>query len=105
MKPAEGRLRPILEAAELRPLLVPLVTNVDASPVGTEHAVRNALIRQVVSPVRWVDSVRKMIEMGVRRFIEIGPGSVLTGLMKRIDPSVELVNINNLASLDAFAER
>lgn len=105
MKPAEERLRPILEAAELRPLLVPLVTNVDASPVGTEHAVRNALIRQVVSPVRWVDSVRKMIEMGVRRFIEIGPGSVLTGLIKRIDPSVELVNINNAASLDAFAKR
>lgn len=103
MKPAEERLRPVLEAAPFRPLYVPLVTNVDASPVGTDHAVRNALIRQVVSPVRWVESVEKMIEMGVRRFVEIGPGTVLTGLIKRIDPSVELVNINNAASLEAFA--
>ncbi len=103
MKPAEERLRPILEAAPFHPLLVPLVTNVDASPVGTDHAVRNALVRQVVSPVRWVESVQKMIEMGVRRFVEIGPGTVLTGLIKRIDPSVELVNIHDAASLEAFA--
>ncbi|HEU5161878.1 MAG TPA: ACP S-malonyltransferase [Thermoanaerobaculia bacterium] len=102
MKPAEERLAPILEAATFHPLYVPLVTNVDASPVGTEHAVRNALIRQVVSPVRWVESVQKMIEMGVRRFVEVGPGSVLTGLIKRIDPSVELVNVNDAASLDVL---
>jgi [acyl-carrier-protein] S-malonyltransferase len=103
MKPAEERLAPILEAAPFHPLYVPLVTNVDASPVGTDHAVRNALVRQVVSPVRWVESIEKMIQMGVRRFVEIGPGSVLTGLIKRIDPSVELVNVNNAATLDAFA--
>ena len=104
MKPAEERLRPVLEAAPFHPLYVQLVTNVDASPVGTETAVRNALIRQVTSPVRWVDSVRKMIEMGVRRFVEIGPGSVLTGLIRRIDDSVELVNVADAKSVESFAE-
>ena len=58
MKPAEERLRPILESAPFKELWVSLISNVDASPIGTDHAVRNALIRQVASPVRWVESVQ-----------------------------------------------
>ena len=103
MKPAEERLKPILEAADFRQLGFPLVTNVDASPVGTDHAVRNALLRQVSAPVRWVESVQKMIAMGVQRFIEVGPGSVLAGLIKRIDANVEIVNVNDLATLESVA--
>jgi [acyl-carrier-protein] S-malonyltransferase len=102
MKPAEERLAPILEAAPFRDLEVAVVTNVDASPVGTDHAVRNALVRQVTSPVRWVDCIERMIEMGVRRFVEVGPGSVLTGLIRRIDKSVETINVNDADSLEAF---
>jgi [acyl-carrier-protein] S-malonyltransferase len=102
MKPAEERLKPLLEAAHFKDLWVSLVSNVDASPIGTATAVRNALVRQVVSPVRWVESVQKMVSMGVRRFVEIGPGSVLTGLIKRIDPSVELINVSDVASIEAF---
>lgn len=102
MKPAEERLRPVLESAGFRDLSIPLVTNVDAEPVGTATAVRNALVRQVASPVRWIDSVQRMIQLGVRNFVEIGPGSVLTGMVKRIDPSVSLTNINDVASLEAF---
>lgn len=102
MKPAEERLTPVLEAADFHALYVQLVTNVDASPVGTTHAVRNALVRQVSSPVRWVDSIRQMIAMGVSRFVEIGPGNVLAGLIRRIDPSVEALSVNDLASLEAF---
>ena len=102
MKPAEERLTPVLEAADFHALYVQLVTNVDASPVGTTHAVRNALVRQVSSPVRWVDSIRQMIAMGVSRFVEIGPGNVLAGLIRRIDSSVEAVSVNDLASLDAY---
>jgi [acyl-carrier-protein] S-malonyltransferase len=102
MKPAEERLTPVLEAAAFRDLEFALVTNVDASPVGTDHAVRNALVRQVTSPVRWVDSVQKMIEMGVKRFVEVGPGSVLTGLIRRIHKSVETVTINDADSLERF---
>ena len=105
MKPAEERLRPILEEAAFKDLWLSLISNVDASPIGTAHAVRNALIRQVASPVRWVESVQKMISMGVRHFVEVGPGSVLTGLIKRIDASVELANVSDVASLEAYVAR
>ena len=102
MRPAEEQLRPILEATSFHPLYVPLVSNVDASPIGTDTAVRNALVRQVVNPVRWVESVERMIAMGVKRFVEIGPGTVLTGLIKRINSEVELVNVNSVETLEAF---
>jgi [acyl-carrier-protein] S-malonyltransferase len=105
MQPAEEKLRPVLDEAPLKDLWLSLISNVDASPIGTAHAVRNALIRQVVSPVRWVESVQKMISMGVRHFVEVGPGNVLTGLIKRIDPSVELMNVSDAASIDAFIAR
>ncbi|HEX9492026.1 MAG TPA: ACP S-malonyltransferase [Thermoanaerobaculia bacterium] len=105
MKPAEEKLRPILEEAHFKDLWVALVSNVDASPIGTATAVRNALLRQVASPVRWVESVQKMVAMGVRRFVEVGPGNVLTGLIKRIDPSVELINVSDVPSIEAFVEK
>jgi [acyl-carrier-protein] S-malonyltransferase len=105
MKPAEERLRPVLEDANLKDLWFSVVSNVDASPIGTGTAVRNALLRQVASPVRWVESVQLMISMGVRRFVEVGPGKVLTGLIKRIDSSVELINVSDVASLEAFVEK
>jgi [acyl-carrier-protein] S-malonyltransferase len=105
MKPAEEKLRPVLESANLKDLWLSLISNVDASPIGTAHAVRNALVRQVSSPVRWVESVQRMIAMGVRRFVEVGPGNVLTGLIKRIDPSVELINVSDAATIEAFAAK
>jgi len=104
MEPAAERLRPLLDDAHFKDLWVSLVSNVDASPIGTATAVRNALLRQVASPVRWVESVQKMIAMGVRRFVEVGPGNVLTGLIKRIDSSVELINVSDVNSLEAFVE-
>jgi len=103
MKPAEEKLRPVLEQAPLKDLWIALVSNVDASPIGTATAVRNALVRQVVSPVRWVEGVQKMISMGVRHFVEVGPGNVLTGLIKRIDSSVQLTNVSDVKSIEAFA--
>jgi [acyl-carrier-protein] S-malonyltransferase len=105
MKPAEEKLRPILEQAHFKDLWVALVSNVDASPIGTATAVRNALVRQVASPVRWMESVQKMVAMGVRRFVEVGPGNVLTGLIKRIDPSVELINVSDVPTIEAFVEK
>jgi len=103
MQPAEEKLKPVLEEANFKDLWVSLVSNVDASPIGTPTAVRNALIRQVVSPVRWVESIQHMITMGVHRFVEVGPKNVLTGMIKRIDKSVELFNVSDVASLEAFA--
>jgi [acyl-carrier-protein] S-malonyltransferase len=105
MKPAAERLEPILDAAPFKDLWCSLVSNVDASPIGTATAVRNALVRQVASPVRWVESVQKMVSMGVKRVVEIGPGTVLTGLVKRIDPSVELFNVSDVPSLQNFLEK
>jgi [acyl-carrier-protein] S-malonyltransferase len=105
MKPAADRLEPILDAANFKDLWFSLVSNVDASPIGTATAVRNALLRQVASPVRWVESVQKMVSMGVKRVVEVGPGNVLTGLIKRIDPSVELINVSDVPTLEAFLEK
>ncbi|HYC88899.1 MAG TPA: ACP S-malonyltransferase [Thermoanaerobaculia bacterium] len=102
MAPAAERLAPLLDEANFKDLWVALVSNVDASPIGTATAVRNALLRQVASPVRWVESVERMVSMGVKRFVEIGPGKVLTGMIKRIDPNVELVNVSDVASLEAY---
>jgi [acyl-carrier-protein] S-malonyltransferase len=102
MTPAAERLAPLLDEANFKDLWVALVSNVDASPIGTSTAVRNALLRQVASPVRWVESVERMISMGVKQFVEIGPGKVLTGMIKRIDPNVELVNVSDVASLEAY---
>jgi [acyl-carrier-protein] S-malonyltransferase len=105
MKPAADRLEPILDEANFKDLWVSLVSNVDASPIGTSTAVRNALLRQVASPVRWVESVQKIVAMGVKRIVEVGPGNVLTGLIKRIDPSVELINVSDVPTLEAFLEK
>lgn len=85
MRPAREGLEPMLRRTEFRDPRVPVVTNVDARPVSTGVEAREALIRQVDSPVRWVESVEWMTgEGGVDRFVEVGPGNVLCGLVKRI---------------------
>lgn len=85
MRPAREGLEPMLRRTEFRDPRVPVVTNVDARPVSTGAEAREALIRQVDSPVRWVESVEWMTgEGGIGRFVEVGPGNVLCGLVKRI---------------------
>ncbi len=77
------------------PMLQPHTTvigNVDASPLATVEAIRAELVAQLTAPVRWTASIKRMIADGATRFLEIGPGSVLTGLVKRIDPTVETGN-------------
>jgi [acyl-carrier-protein] S-malonyltransferase len=103
MKPAADRLRPILDATDFADLSVPLVTNVDAELISQGAAARGALIRQVASPVRWSDSVRRLIDEGVGRFIEIGPGKVLSGLVRQISREVMVLNVEDPDSLDAAA--
>ena len=79
MKPAQQRLEPDLRAARFCPLRFPVITNVDAEAITSGDEAREALIRQVTLPVRWLDSVREMIERGVNIFVEVGPGKVLSG--------------------------
>jgi [acyl-carrier-protein] S-malonyltransferase len=99
MEPAGQRLGAELARIEISDLAAPVVTNVEAEPNTEKERVRDLLIRQVSSPVRWEDSVKRMIELGVVRFVEIGPGKVLVGLLRRIDGTREAFNLEDLASL------
>jgi len=103
MRPAAIRLTAVLEDSEFSDLKTPLVTNVDAAVITSGAEARNALIRQVASPVRWSASIKRMIEAGVRRFVEVGHGKVLSGLAKQIDRSVTVFSTEDPASLEAAA--
>ncbi|HEY0556221.1 MAG TPA: ACP S-malonyltransferase, partial [Thermoanaerobaculia bacterium] len=85
MRPAREGMTPLLEAADFRDPRLPVVTNVDAAPVTTGAAARDALIRQIDSPVRWVESILWMEDsLGVEAFVEVGPGNILSGMNRRI---------------------
>lgn len=101
MSPAAERLGPLLDDTVFSDLNVPLVTNVDAEVILLGEQARDALKRQVASPVRWTDLVSRMISEGVVRFIEIGPGKVLSGLVKQISGDVEAISIQSLETLEA----
>jgi [acyl-carrier-protein] S-malonyltransferase len=105
MAPAQKRLEPDLRAAKFSDLRFSLVTNVDAEAITTGDEAREALIRQVTSPVRWLDSMHELIESGVTIFVEVGPGKVLSGLMRQIDRSVRCYNVEDEASLQATLEK
>jgi [acyl-carrier-protein] S-malonyltransferase len=105
MMPAQRRLEPDLRATQFHALKIPLITNVDAQAISTGEEARDALIRQVTAPVRWLDSIREMIESGVTVFVEVGPGKVLTGLLRQIDRSVRVFNVEDSASLNSTMEK
>ncbi len=101
MKPAEENLAPFLVAADFRPLAIPVVNNADAGVETGADAARDALRRQVCSPVRWVESVRRLSGMADSA-IEVGPGTVLAGLAKRIAKDWPVRTTSTAAALDAF---
>ena len=101
MKPAEDRLAPELRALTTHDPAFPIVANVDAQPKHTASDSIEALVRQVSSPVRWEDVVKRLIADGARTFIELGPGSVLAGLIKKIDRSVTVASVEDEAGLEA----
>jgi [acyl-carrier-protein] S-malonyltransferase len=105
MTPAQTRLEKDLRAAAFGELRVPLVTNVDAEATTSGEEARDSLIRQVCLPVRWEDSVREMVERGVSTFVEVGPGRVLSGLLRQIDRSVRCFSVEDPASLEATLEK
>jgi len=103
MAPARDRLAADLESIQFRDLKVPLVTNVDAQAIRLGDEARDSLARQVCSPVRWVESVRYLVACGVDRFVEVGPGRVLTGLVKKIAPQVQANNVDGVRGIEALA--
>jgi [acyl-carrier-protein] S-malonyltransferase len=88
MAPARERMRPLLEAAEFSAPAWPLVTNFDAAVHGSGAELRDALVHQIDSPVRWVELVRTLSRQGIDRALELPPGNVLSGLMRRIDKGI-----------------
>jgi [acyl-carrier-protein] S-malonyltransferase len=99
MQPAQDRLEGLLKALPFANAGVPVVVNVDAALVTEGEALRDALIRQVTGSVRWVESMRLLIEQAPTHFIEVGPGKVLCGLMRQIDRGQTCLNVENEASL------
>lgn len=102
MKPAEERLAPELRALAAHDPRIPVVANVDAEPKRTAAAAIDALIRQVSSPVRWEDVVKRLVQDGVRTFVELGPGTVLAGLIKKIDRTVNVFSVEDTGGWSAL---
>jgi [acyl-carrier-protein] S-malonyltransferase len=105
MMPAQEKLEPDLKKTHFDKLRVPLVTNVDADTIETGEQAREALVRQVTAAVHWEESVRLLIEEGVNTFVEVGPGKVLTGLLRQIERSVATLNVEDETSLLKTVEK
>jgi len=101
MKPAAERLAALFTGTEFSDLKVPLVTNVDAELITCGNEARDALLRQVASPVRWSESIQRLLDEGVTRFIEVGPGKVLSGLVRQISRQCQVLNVEDVQSLEA----
>lgn len=99
MMPAQERLAEDLEKLRFNDLSVPLVTNVDATAIQKGRDARDALVRQVSSPVRWHESVTYLLQEGVGTFVEVGPGKVLSGLVRQIERNARSLNVEDTASL------
>jgi len=100
LKPAEDCLSADLDRFSFGDLRYPLVTNVDAAVIRTGAEVRSALRRQVSRPVRWQESIQRLLEEEVRTFVEVGPGKVLLGLIRSIDKSVTMLNAEDVKSVE-----
>jgi [acyl-carrier-protein] S-malonyltransferase len=104
MMPAQEQLAIDLEKIDIQNLRVPLITNVDASAIETGDKARDALVRQVSAPVRWRESIELLIQKGVNRFVEVGPGKVLSGLVRQINRDARCLNVEDSSSLGIARE-
>lgn len=102
MQAAADGLAPTIAEAGVRGARVPVISNVTATPISDANTFRGELVAQITAPVRWIASVQAMAVAGVDTFVEVGAGSVLTGLIKRIVPEAKLVNVGSMAHVEAF---
>ena len=100
MKNAGERLSNELKLLEVNEMSIPVVANVDAGIISDKFKIKDLLIRQVSSSVHWEDCVRNMLDNGVTTFIEVGPGKVLSGFVKKIDKEVKVLNVEDMGSLE-----
>ena len=104
MKPVQSKLDELLQTLTWNDLDVPLAANHSGELIQGSDDVRRALVAQIASPVRWVDCVRALVDAGCTRFLELGPGRVLTGLVRQIHPDAELATADSVAKLEEFAQ-
>jgi [acyl-carrier-protein] S-malonyltransferase len=104
MVEASNRLAELLNTVEIKAPDVPVVNNADAVFLTSAERIKASLVNQLNGPLLWEDSVRNMVETGIDTFVEVGPGKVLRGLIKRIEPSVKLLNVEDSASLNKTIE-
>jgi [acyl-carrier-protein] S-malonyltransferase len=100
MQPAQDALAPVLQGLPFLPAKVPVVVNVDAALVTEPEALRDALVRQVTGAVRWTESMQLLIAQGVTSFVEVGPGKVLSGLLRQIDRSQKCAQAEDPTSIE-----
>ena len=103
MIPAGERLATVLNGIDVGEMTLPVITNVEAAPNQDSARVRELLVKQVSAPVRWQETIASMVELGVDRYVEIGPGKVLSGLAKRMAKGSTIQNVQNVADLSALA--
>lgn len=103
MKPAGDRLAKEPAVIPLNELQTPVVSNVDAKPNTSKDMVKGLLVKQMDNPVRWKESIKYIISQGIKNMIEVGPGKVLSGLIKRTSKEVKLSNIEDVKSLKMLA--
>jgi [acyl-carrier-protein] S-malonyltransferase len=104
MASAQPKLAVALDAAAFSAPVVPVISNVTAQPHGAPTEIKSRLVEQVTASVRWEESIRCLLAQGFTRFIELGPGTALTGFMKRIDKTAQVLNVADAASLEATAK-
>lgn len=103
MARAADQIASVLGTVDIAPARVPVVANVDAAAVTHPEEIRDRLRRQITAPVRWVDCVRRLVDIGAEGLVEVGPGSVLSGLARRIAPDVRTQQVSSPAAAHAFA--
>ena len=101
MKSAADELAKELAKTDFKTPEIPVINNVDVAVQNDPEAIKDALIRQLYSPVRWVETVQKLSAEGIKTAVEVGPGKVLAGLIKRIDKEINAISMNDAATLDA----
>ena len=104
MQPAVEGITGYLESTPFRKPSIPVIGNVTALPLDTAEAVKTELRNQLTSPVQWQRTIEYMVKQGVSTFIEIGPGKVLTGLIRRINKEVKTINIGDLEAVKKFGD-
>src|SRR5215207_6797064 len=103
MKPVQERLSKTMDDVTWHDTEVPLIADYSGAPVQRADEIRHALTEQIASPVRWVDCVQTLHDEGVRRALELGPGRVLTGLVRKIEPELEVTPVDSRAAVEAYA--